>query len=203
VLLNERAQFALSRQVHSPEGAPLGEVFSFLSGLYFRGKMAYSRAFARPPRGIPPALVISPSEGLRFPEERVTAERLREWGKVDIDLADPRYTRPLIEHIQALAAATKGACNVVLLGSVATPKYVTPLLAAFAERLLFPVDFVGRGDMSRGALMLRAARTNHELPYAQVAGAQRQGVRPVPVAILRPYPPREAPPLPPARRGRR
>jgi hypothetical protein len=190
VLLNPRAEFPLARQVQSPAGAPLGDVFSFLSGLYFRGKIAYARAFARPPRGIPGALVISPSQGLRFPEEPVTADRLREWAKVDIDLADPRYTRPLIEHIQALAAATKGNCNVVLLGSVATPKYVTPLLAAFADRLLFPTDFVGRGDMSRGALLLRAARTDHELPYSPVAGTERKGGRPIPVAVLRPYPPR-------------
>jgi hypothetical protein len=161
-------------------------VFSFLSGLYFRGKIAYARAFARPPQGIPGALVISPSEGLRFPEERVTADRLRAWAEVDIDLAEPRYTRPFLEHIEALARATRRRCNVVLLGSVATPKYVTPLLAAFADRLLFPADFVGRGDMSRGALLLRAARANHELPYAPVAGTERKGGRPIPAAVLRP-----------------
>jgi hypothetical protein len=185
--LRTQADFPLARQVRSPEGAPLGEVFSFLSGLYFRGKLAYARAFARPPRGLPGALVISPTEGLRYPEERVTAERLRAWAEVDIDVADRRYLVPVTTHVQALAAATDELCRIVLLGSVATPKYVTPLLKAFGDRLMFPPDFVGRGDMSRGALLLRAARQEHELPYAPVSQTPRQGARPIPAAKLRPY----------------
>jgi hypothetical protein len=187
LLLRTQAVFPLAIQVRSREGAPLGEVFSFLSGLYFRGKLAYARAFARPPRGLPGALVISPSEGLRYPDERVTAERLRAWAKVDIDLADPRYLAPLSSHIEALAATTDRRCRIVLLGSVATSKYVEPLLQALGDRLVFPPDFVGRGDMSRGSLLLRAARQAHELTYAPVAGTPRQGGRPVPAAALRPY----------------
>ena len=58
-------------------GAPLGEVFSFLSGLYFRGKLAYARAFARAPRGVPPILVITPDRGLLAPDVRVTLADLR------------------------------------------------------------------------------------------------------------------------------
>src|SRR2546421_1260861 len=152
VLLREQADFPLARQVRAPEGAPLGEVFSFMSGLYFRGKLAYARAFGRPPQGLPGGLVISPTEGLRYPEERVTRARLLAWAEVDIDLAEPRYLAPFTAHVQALAAALDRRCRIVLLGSVATPKYVQPLLQAFGERLLFPSDFVGRGDMSRGAL---------------------------------------------------
>jgi hypothetical protein len=164
-------------------------VFSFLSGLYFRGKLAYSRAFARPPQGLPGALVISACEGLRHPDERVTLQRLLTWAEVDIDVAEPRYLRPLVTHLEALAAATRTGCRLVLLGSVATPKYVQPFLAAFGDRLVFPSDFVGRGDMSRGALLLRAARQQHELPYAPVAGTPRSGIKPVPAATLRPFPP--------------
>jgi hypothetical protein len=171
VLLRTAADFPLARQVRSPEGAPLGEVFAFLSGLYFRGKLTYARAFARPPRGLPGALVISPAEGLRFPEERVTVDRLRAWADVDIHAANPRFTEPLLEHARALAAGT--TCAIVLLGSVATAKYVDPLLRAFGERLLFPADFVGRGDMSRGALLLRAARDGRELDYLPVATSSR------------------------------
>jgi hypothetical protein len=171
--------------VRSAGGAPLGEVFSFISGLYFKGKLAYARAFARPPRGLPGALVISPTEGLRYPEERVTADRLRAWAEVDIDAADPRYIIPLTRHIEAMAAAT--SCRIVLLGSVATSKYVQPLLRAFGDRLMFPPDFVGRGDMSRGGLMLRAARQELELPYIPVSQSPRKGVRPIPAADLRPY----------------
>ena len=65
----------------------------------------------------------------------------------------------------------------VLLGSIATGKYVDVLLDVVGERLLFPAEFVGRGDMSRGALLLRAARTDAELIYATVAGTVRRGPR--------------------------
>jgi hypothetical protein len=65
----------------------------------------------------------------------------------------------------------------VLLGSIATGKYVDVLLEVIGERLLFPTDFVGRGDMSRGALLLRAARDGKELIYEPVAGAIRRGRR--------------------------
>jgi hypothetical protein len=198
MLLRTQAQFPLARQVRSPQGAPLGEVFSFLSGLYFRGKMAYAQAFGRPPRGLPAALVISPTEGLRYPEEHVTADRLRAWAEVDIDAADPRYVVPLTRHIEALAAATD--CRIILLGSVATSKYVQPLLRAFGDRLLFPPDFVGRGDMSRGGLMLRAARQQLELSYIPVSQSPRKGVRPIPAAVLRPYAP-DAPPPKITKRG--
>src|SRR6185295_18728316 len=70
-----------------------------------------------------------------------------------------------------------GQWDVVLLGSIATGKYVDVLLDVVGERLLFPTEFVGRGDMSRGALLLRAARSEVELGYAPVAGAVRRGPR--------------------------
>ena len=63
----------------------------------------------------------------------------------------------------------------MLLGSIATPKYVEPLLGVFGERLLFPSEFAGRGDMSRGGLMLRCARENVPLTYVPVATAERHG----------------------------
>ena len=78
--------------------------------------------------------------------------------------------------------------EIVLLGSIATPKYVDVLLAAFGGSLLFPGDFVGRGDMSRGGLLLRAARAGEELGYRSVAGAERHGRRP---AKLEPAQPRK------------
>jgi hypothetical protein len=65
-----------------------------------------------------------------------------------------------------------------LRGSVATGKYLDVLLEALGDRLRFPVAFVGRGDMSRGALLLRAARSAEELEYALVRGAVRHGPRP-------------------------
>lgn len=185
LIFNERAQFELARRLRGA-GAPLGDVYSFVSGLYFRGKITYARAFQRPPRGIPGVLVITPVEGLRVADEPVTLARLRGWADVDIDTANERYMRPLVEHARALATATPARCRFVLLGSVATTKYLDPLLAAFGSRLLFPPDFVGRGDMSRGALLLRAARAGEELPYAPLATAVRHGPRAPGVAKMRP-----------------
>jgi hypothetical protein len=69
-------------------------------------------------------------------------------------------------------------CDVVLLGSIATPKYTDVLLDVFGTQLRFPVDFVGRGDMSRGGLLLRRAAAGEELDYAPVAGAVVHGSRP-------------------------
>src|SRR5262249_49514105 len=152
------ATFPLAQQLHSPEGVPLGDLFSFVSGLYFRGKMTYAQAFGRGPNGLAGALVISPSEGLRFLHERMTLARLRGWSKVPIDEGNRRFTEPLVAHAAALDRAHGAKTRFVLLGSVATDKYVQPLAGVFGDRLLFPSDFAGRGDMSRGSLLLRAAQ---------------------------------------------
>jgi hypothetical protein len=163
LLFREGANFDLARRVRRPPGAPLGEVFSFLSGLYFRGKLAYAEAFASPPAGRAGVYVITPNEGLRRPDEPVDLARLRAFAQVDIDADDARYHRPLHRDALRLAAALGPAGEVVLLGSVATGKYVDPLTRALGDRLRFPPDFVGRGDMSRGGLLLRCARAGQEL----------------------------------------
>ena len=183
LLMRPQASFSLALSLRSPLGAPLGEVFSFASGLYFRGKLAYTRAFGR-------GLVITPGAGLVDPERSIGAKELRAWARVRVDLADRRYRRPLERDVQTLAAALPPLGEVVLLGSIASDKYVELLLEVLGERLLFPLDFVGRGDMSRGGLMLRAARSGAELPYGPVRGAVRRG----------PRPPR-LPRVPPARRA--
>jgi hypothetical protein len=177
MVLNERAQFPLARQFRN-EGVPLGSVFSFISGLYFRGKLAYAEAFAAPPPGTPGSLVITQSRGLVSPDATVTIDDLRHMASVPIDGDDPRYREPLARDADLLARAVPSDCPVVLLGSVATTKYLDPLLKVFGERLLFPVDFIGRGDMSRGGLMLRCARAGTELTYVPALGAVRRGQRP-------------------------
>ena len=180
-LLNENAQFALARQFHSPQAASLGEVFSFLSGLYFRGKLAYAARFANPPRGTGPAYVITSNRGLLPPETPVTPPDLRAFGATDISADDPGYRRPLERDARVLLDACRAcrpACRFVLLGSVATGKYVDVLAEVFGERLVFPSDFAGRGDMSRGGLMLRCVDAGEELAYVSVLGATRRGQRP-------------------------
>ena len=180
LVLRAQARFDLACQLRSPQGASLGEVFGFMSGLYFRGKLAYALSFARPPSGLDGTLVITPCQGLRPPGIQVGAPLLRRYGRVDIDPADPRYRRPLVRDARALAAALADAVRwqVVLLGSVASGKYVEPLVEVFGERLVFPAEFVGRGDMSRGGLLLRSVADGRELDYVPVEGARRHGPRP-------------------------
>ena len=178
IVFREEARFDLALRLRSKGGAPLGEVFSFLSGLYFRGKLSYARVYQRPPEGVPGVLVITPREGLRSPDIDVTLKQLQRWAQVPIDLREPRYRKPLERDAKRLFQLVGGDCDVVLLGSVASGKYVEPLRAVFGRRLLFPTAFVGRGDMSRGGLLLRAVDDGRELDYAPVAGAVVHGPRP-------------------------
>lgn len=159
-------------------GAPVGELFSFISGLYFRGKLAYARAFAAPPSGISGSFIITATAGLVRPDAVVTIDQLREWAGNDIHASQPQYRDALERDCGSLLESLEESCDVVLLGSIATPKYVDPLLNLFRDRLLFPAEFVGRGDMSRGGLMLRAVEANAELAYAPILKAIRHGKRP-------------------------
>ena len=178
LLIRKEADFPLARRLREPGGAELGEVFSFLSGLYFRGKLAYARAFDRPPAGVPGALVITPTRGMVPPRARVTAADLREFAAVSIDAREPRYRDPLAKGAAGLASLLGPGDEAVLLGSIATGKYVDVLGAALGARLLFPADFAGRGDMSRGGLLLRSAREGRELAYVPAASGARHGRRP-------------------------
>jgi hypothetical protein len=178
LLLSERAEFFLARRLRSNEGAPLGEVFSFLSGLYFRGKLTYARAFAQPVATAGGIAVITAGRGLVHPDTIVRGEDLREFARTPIDLNEPRYRQPLALDAATLASNLPPAARIVLLGSIASNKYVEVLLDALGERLLFPPAFVGRGDMSRGGLLLRAVDEGEELSYVPVAGALRRGSRP-------------------------
>jgi hypothetical protein len=183
MLLSERACFDLAVRLRSREGVALGEAFAFVSGLYFKGKLAYALEFARPPEpGLPltasGVLVITPSSGLRSAETAVTVDAVRAFAGVDIASNDRRYRLPLVASARALAGEVGPECDVVLLGSIASAKYVDVLIEVFGDRLLFPTAFVGRGDMSRGGLLLRAVRAGEELDYAPVRGAERHRPRP-------------------------
>jgi len=178
MVMSERAQFDLARRLRSSEGVSLAEVFTFLSGLYFRGKIAYANAFARVKNGASGVLVITPTRGLVDAATRIGLDDLSEFAEGDIDLADPRYRKPLERDARKLAKRLTPKCEVVLLGSIASKKYVEVLLAHFGNQLRFPGDFVGRGDMSRGGLLLRWATDRQGLNYISVQGAVLHGVRP-------------------------
>jgi hypothetical protein len=170
MLLGGRGEFDLAVRFRDV-GAPIGEVFAFLSGLYFRGKLAYGTRFGRP-------LVIAPGRGLLAPDTVVTVDELRAIAEVGVALDEPRYRAPLERDADALAATLTPDDVVVLLGSIATGKYVDVIERRLDGRLRFPAQFVGRGDMSRGGLLLRCVSDSAELDYVAVAGATRRGKRP-------------------------
>lgn len=181
MLFRPGASFDLAQRLRRA-GAPLGEAFAFISGLYFRGKLAYANAFATPPPGVSGALIITSGRGLLPSETVVTLDDLLELAAVPIDAADPRYRDPLDQACRAVAPLD---ADFVLLGSVATAKYLAPMTTVFGDRLLFPEEFVGRGDMSRGGLMLRCVRDGRELTYRPLGALTRHGPRPPRLPRLR------------------
>ena len=175
LLTRPQATFELARQTQIGDAA-LGDVFTFCSGLYFRGKLTYARKFARPPQGVSGLQIITSTRGLLSAEARIGIAELHEFITVAVDADETRFTGPLRQSAQLLAGLSS---EVVLLGSIATGKYVNCLLPILGNKLLFPSDFVGRGDMSRGALLLRCAARNEELDYISFSGATRRGSRPL------------------------
>ena len=190
MVMSPVAQFALAERLRTAGGAPLGDVFTFVSGLYFRGKLAYARRFAAPPDPLEPVsaggvLVITPNAGLRAADAPVTLQTFTSFATASIEVNNGAYRRPLERGARALLDAVGPECEIVLLGSIASGKYVEVLQPIFRKRLVFPPSFVGRGDMSRGGLMLRCVEAGVELEYAPVAGAVRHGSRPPRLEPLR------------------
>jgi hypothetical protein len=183
-----RSRLPLAERLRSPGGVPIGELMTFLSGLYFRGKLTYALTFVRPPAGLSAAagvLVITPHAGLCPADAPITLDGIRAAACVDIRADNPRYRVPLVASAALVADAVGPDCEVVLLGSVASPKYVDVLTSLFGARLVFPLDFVGRGDMSRGGLLLRSVAERRELAYARLNGeVPRHGPRPPRLARL-------------------
>lgn len=138
-----------------------------MSSLYFRGKIGYAQHFAQPGSvdggGV---FIIAPGFGLVAPDWRLTPERMKVMSRTPVDTAKRNYRKPLERDALSLAATLASDAQVILLGSVASGKYVDILWPVFEARLLFPAAFAGLGDMSRGGLMLRAVRANRELDYA-------------------------------------
>jgi hypothetical protein len=162
MLLEPKSVFATAQTLAAGR-LTLGEAYTFMSGLYFRGKLAYGAAFGE-------SYVITPTRGLIPPDTIVTAPMLRGEG---------RYRRPLERDALAIAGRLADGDRVVLLGSIASSKYVEVLEAVFGPHLHFPPAFIGRGDMSRGGLLLRSARAGVELDYAPLSlSTKRTGARP-------------------------
>jgi hypothetical protein len=189
LLFQPSTLFPVARALRTREGCPIGDVFRFVSGLYFRGKLAYANAFARPPAGAPwmgnGALVITQNRGMVPVDTRVCLEHLEAFASTDIHANEPAFRKPFARDARLVADALGPDGEVVLLGSIASAKYVDVLVEVFGDRLLFPGDFVGRGDMSRGGLLLRCVDAKKELDYVPVKGAVRHGTRPPKLAPRR------------------
>jgi hypothetical protein len=153
-------------------GVPLGEVYRFISSLYFRGKLEYAQKFQNPPRGVAGVQIIT-GAGLMLPERVVTLGELRTISATSIDAGNSQYRLPLEADLLRLRELVGPDTELILLGSIATFKYITPIQAVFGERLLFPKAFVGIGDMSRGSILLRCCAQASELAYVRVAPMDR------------------------------
>ena len=178
-LTSPRARFGAAERYRSPEGVTIEEAFTFMSSLYFRGKITYARHFAAPPPELAfgteddGILVIAPGFGLLPPSWRLTEERMRKLRRTPVDLKNRSYCEPLRQHAEQLGEIAPAA-KVILLGSVATGKYVDLLRPVFGDRLLFPRDFAGAGDMKRGGMLLRAVREDRELEYVTLDAPRRR-----------------------------
>src|SRR5271169_1703083 len=78
LLTASESQLELAQRLRGP-GVPLGELFSFISSLYFRGKLSYATRFAVAPIGTEGVYIITPSAGLLPPHMTVTMEQFREF----------------------------------------------------------------------------------------------------------------------------
>ena len=150
-------------------GVALGEVFTYLSALYFRGKLTYAHMHAAPPPGCPGVLIITPTAGLLPHDTVIQMAKLRGFGRVPIHLKNPLYCSSLRRSAKKLALDIGPNCDLILLGSLSTGKYLDILMPIFGDRLRVPAEFVGLGDMSRGGLLLRYVRENRQLNYIQPA----------------------------------
>jgi hypothetical protein len=178
-LLSDRATFDLAQRLRSEAGLALGEAFSFMSGLYFRGKLAYGKRFGTSAPDLHQCYVITSDAGLLPCDTRITRDRLELFGTTPIDPADERYREPLRFSACELRDRLPARSEIVLLGSIATGKYVDVLHQCLGEQLLFPREFIGRGDMSRGGLLLRCVEAGTELDYITIGAAEsRTGKRP-------------------------
>lgn len=184
MVLRPEGGFEIARRLQN-EGISLGELFTFLSGLYFRGKLAYASVFADPPPFCSGIFVITPCCGLMKTDTVVTADDLRFFASTEIGVDVDAYVRPLSRDARRLARSAGGDTEIILLGSIATQKYLKVLLKFFGQRLKFPLDFIGRGDMSRGGLLLRRAHDREELAYVPVEGAVLHGKKPPKLAPRR------------------
>jgi hypothetical protein len=175
MLFNANAKFELAQRLRTT-GVPIGEMYSFMSPLYFRGKLTYARKFANAPTGTPGSLVITPSRGLMRPESIIKLGDVSELQNERLVAENPRYRDALERDLRVLSESIGRSAHVVLLGSIASRKYIPVLAEILGDRLVVPRRFVGLGNMSRGALLLQCSRDGCELEYISASQASAEAI---------------------------
>lgn len=178
-LMAQNSRSPLAQRLRAENGVAIGEVFTYLSALYFRGKLSYALAFARPPAHATGVAIITPTDGLISCDTAIDVAQLRSFGRVAINVKNRRYREALCRTAKALAENTAPTCEIILLGSIASDKYLSLLLPVFGARLRVPAQFIGLGDMSRGGLLLRCVREQRELEYIAASALPTRLVRTV------------------------
>jgi hypothetical protein len=148
-------------------------VFNFVSGLYFRGLT--TRRLRKPST----TLASSPRRQAWAHGTAVRLDDLARYAAVSIGVGESAIACRS-SGCRRLARGLSPGDEVVLLGSIATPKYLAILEPIFGDRLRVPRDFIGRGDMSRGTLLLRAVRAASELEYIPARALRAEPAAPLP-----------------------
>jgi hypothetical protein len=101
MLMREQAEFDLALRLRNGTAA-IGEIYAFISGLYFRGKLAYTGVFGAAPSGVPPAMVIVPGMGLVPPGTILSYDQLQSIANVPVDADNPAYREPFLRDVALL-----------------------------------------------------------------------------------------------------
>jgi hypothetical protein len=171
MLLSQKSQFELAHRLRT-KGITLGEAYSFMSSLYFRGKLAYATAFASQIHNLLSIQIITPSRGLLPPRTTLSLADFLDLGVERILEKNPRYRDPLERDLRKLSESLGEDGKVIFLGSLGTKRYIPLLKEILGHRILVPRDFLGMGNMRRGAVLLRCVREHCQLTYVTLASAE-------------------------------
>ncbi len=118
-------------------GVRLGDVYQHISSLYFRGKLSTHQVSAIPLSRLRACRYIT-GTGLMLPETLIRFDEFRQLSAISIDASNERYRQSLIADLMRLREMAGVHVDIILLGSIATSKYVDPIANVFGERVLVP-----------------------------------------------------------------
>ena len=139
----------------------------------------YASRFGRPPPSLPPALVITPTRGLQSPSLPISRSLIEEFASLDWHRPTRafwiRSSRVRVSFVHRSSQRCAWSCS----GASRRAGTSSRWRASSRAGCNYPAEFVGRGDMSRGGLLLRHAEEGRELDYVPLAaGLTRHGAKP-------------------------